>query len=123
MELKSKGVQVMVVEPGGFRTDFSKNIVWASGNSNISSMFKEEFNGFLSTFRYLSTRPKSQSPNSVAKTIVKLSEQDTMPLRVQVGKDSISTYLAKKILPQKLFINIRINAMNKLRRQAERVIK
>jgi hypothetical protein len=52
--------------------------------------------------------------------VAELASLNKMPLRTQVGTDSKSAYLAKKLLPQGLFARIQATAMNRLMTKAER---
>jgi NAD(P)-dependent dehydrogenase (short-subunit alcohol dehydrogenase family) len=119
-ELQPKGVQVALVEPGGFRTNFATNTIWAAPSENSNFLFKEEAKRFTAMRTYLGTRPNPPSLLKVVTTVAELASLNKMPLRTQVGTDSKSAYLAKKLLPQGLFARIQATAMNRLMTKAER---
>ncbi len=119
-ELQPKGVQVALVEPGGFRTNFATNTVWAAPSENSNFLFKEEAERFTAMRTYLGTRPNPPSLLKVVNAIVDLAILNKMPLRTQVGSDSRSAYLAKKLLPQWLFTRIQSTAMNRVMAKAKR---
>ena len=99
-ELSPFGVQVAIVEPGGHRTSFGKNVKWAeNANSNESPYVSytrnyKEFSSKLAS-------GKGVPPSRIADTIAALLKRKNMPLRTRCGNDAFGLYLLKKLLPQK----------------------
>lgn len=84
-ELKPHGVQVCVVEPGGFRTDFSKNM--AVPAAPAGSPYKAQMEAYA-RYRDKKLAAAGTPPEAVVKRIVSLIEARRMPLRALVGADA-----------------------------------
>lgn len=96
-ELAPLGVQVALVEPGGHRTNFSKNIVWGSSSAD------SPYEGSLRRYQKLSSdlaSGKGVSPDTVADTIVRLLKKKRMPLRVRCGIDARGMSLLNTFVPE-----------------------
>ncbi len=84
-ELKPHGVQVAIVEPGGFRTKFSDNLQVAAvppGSPYASQLAAYE------RWRDKRSSGTGVPPEIVVKKIVRLVESRRMPLRTLVGTDA-----------------------------------
>jgi len=122
-ELKDKGVQVALVEPGGFRTNFSSNTCWAENHKDTSSLFYQESKNFKGLRQYLTSRPNPPSILIVVNKIVELATRKSIPLRTQVGKDSVAGYLMKKILPEKVYLCLYGKVLRKMMKKGEHLVK
>jgi NAD(P)-dependent dehydrogenase (short-subunit alcohol dehydrogenase family) len=100
-ELASHGVQVVLVEPGGFRTGFAQGMDWASGTMPESRLYQQQFTGYRNFLDRLSTQGKGNNPDHVARIVLKLANQSSIPLRVRIGRDTQVIYYLKRLLPQK----------------------
>lgn len=118
-DLQSKKVQVGLVEPGAFRTNFLQNTVWTSSPEK-KSLFAKEAATFSKLMQHLGTRPNYAKPETVAERIVELAEMAKMPLRTQIGMGSRFVFLAKRFLPQNLFYFVQSKAMNRMMQKAEK---
>ncbi len=101
-ELAPHGMQVALVEPGGFRTSFAQNMEWPLETNTDAPLYKQQLNGFRSFFTKLSQRGKGNNPACVVDVVVKLASQQTMPIRTRVGTDAHALYYLRRILPQRV---------------------
>jgi len=99
-ELAPHGVQVALVEPGGFRTNFSQNMVWSSESNAGNALYDKQLQGFQNFFKKLSARGKGKNPDQVVDAIVSLANRSVMPLRTRVGQDAHALYYLRRLLPQ-----------------------
>ncbi|NDD90513.1 SDR family oxidoreductase [bacterium] len=94
-ELRESGVQVALVEPGSFRTEFSESTVFGEPGSPENQRKIEAFKKRMDTRRSL----LSGDPTRVARLLVRLCEKKRIPLRTAIGRDAALMLLIKKILP------------------------
>lgn len=101
-ELSPHGVQVALVEPGGFRTRFASNMDWASTPSTESTtpLYDKHIKGYQKFLKKVSTQGKGSDPGKVSKVVLKLANQKNIPLRTRVGNDSQLLYYLRRLLPQ-----------------------
>jgi len=97
-ELKPHGVQVAVVEPGGFRTDFSKKMALAAGASSAQSPYRVQ-TGNLRRWQERRAAGRGVPPERVVRSIVRLAGTHSMPLRTVVGADATAANLLHRLLP------------------------
>lgn len=100
-EMRPHGVQVSVVSPGAFRTQFSANVVWGQGDSGANPAYARQTENYRRLKQKLSSG-NGNPPKTVVKVMTRLIEAKTMPLRVRVGKDAHMTHLVRDFLPQRL---------------------
>lgn len=112
-ELAPHKVQVAIVEPGGFRTNFSDNHLWGEQSLNKNSPYFKQTQAY-SKFRERQATGEGNSPDSVVKAVVALAQAKKMPLRVRCGKDAKSLYITKRLLPEWLFSRVMAKAYQKL---------
>lgn len=98
-ELQPHGVQVAIVEPGGFRTNFADNQQWGSVSAN--SPYHAQVEAFT-RFRARRAAQPGRSPEPVIDAVLRLATMKTMPLRVRCGKDAMGTWALKRLLPERL---------------------
>ena len=96
-ELSIHGVQVSLVEPGGFRTQFGAAIEWADLGPN--SVYRNATRNYRAMFEKRMSRPGA-SPNVVVEAVIKLASQRKMPLRVRCGKDAKAMAWFKRLVPE-----------------------
>lgn len=97
-ELHPHGVQVALVEPGGFRTRFNENLQWGEGSWDEGSCYLAQSRGLAALQRRHSQGPGT-SPESVIRKIVELAEMRRMPLRVPCGRDMKALNWLKRLIP------------------------
>lgn len=102
-ELSVHGIQICLVEPGGFRTGFARNIQWADNgvDKNASSVYQDQIRGFRALLNKKLERPGS-NPKKVADTVFELCNKDAVPLRMRVGADTQMLYYMRRSMPQKV---------------------
>jgi NAD(P)-dependent dehydrogenase (short-subunit alcohol dehydrogenase family) len=102
-ELSVHGVQVCLVEPGGFRTKFAQNIEWANNDVDAKTVavYEKQLRGYRAFLSRKLERPGSD-PKKVAESVFDLCTQNSMPLRVRVGSDTQALYYLRRALPQKV---------------------
>lgn len=102
-ELAPHGVQVCLIEPGGYRTKFSPNLEVAKNSSDSKSVYHRQNENYRRLREKMISAPKAADPAEVAYGILKLASEGKMPLRVQFGKDSKGTRLMKSLVPGSFF--------------------
>ncbi len=114
-ELDVHGIQVCLVEPGGFRTQFAKNIEWAKErvDQRSSDVYEKQMRGYRAFLTKKLERPGS-NPKKVADAVFDLAGKNSMPLRVRVGSDTQALYYMRRSLPQKMTDLILLNVSKKL---------
>ncbi len=114
-ELGSHGIQVCLVEPGGFRTRFVDNIKWPidAGTTSNSVVYEPQMLGYR---RFLTRKMKQpgNDPKRVADAVFALSNKGVVPLRVRVGQDTQALYYIRRSLPQKVADHVLRNMSKKL---------
>lgn len=104
-ELKPLGVQVGLIEPGGFKTDFvSRSLVTAAGTLDPASPYASINQPFMKLIAARATR--GDDPIKVARKIVQLSETSRVPLRTLVGKDAHLFAFLRRVLPHSLRVSL-----------------
>ncbi len=96
-ELRPHGVQVCVVEPGGFRTDFNRNL--AVVPARPGSPYRGQLMAY-ERFRAKKMATGGSAPEKVARRVVKLAESRRMPLRALVGADAKAMDAVGRWLPR-----------------------
>lgn len=98
-EFKAHGVQLALVEPGGFRTRFGRNIVWGEEPPLADSPAARQLVAFRRLRATLMARPGAD-PAAVVDVVVRLAEMTRMPLRTRVGYDAKLLHGLARILPE-----------------------
>lgn len=103
-ELAPFGIQVVVVEPGSYATNFSKNRVEQPELRRKNSPYKKLIAKFFS--RYVQTHAadvkgvsKVADPQEVAEAVYKIAQTKNPNLRYRVGLDAHKYYYIRKFLP------------------------
>jgi NAD(P)-dependent dehydrogenase (short-subunit alcohol dehydrogenase family) len=108
-ELKPFGVQVGLIEPGGFRTEFtSRSKVFA----DASELYRGRTQALLRVLENSTAR--LGNPMRVARLIVKLCETSRVPVRSLVGVDAHFLALLKFILPSSVFMQLQYFVFRKV---------
>ena len=105
-ELKSHGVDVVTVQPGGHRTNFTSSIIWGAHSLSESSPYKTQTDGFIRMMKKLSSRKKAPKSESVAQVAFKLANASNLPRNVVVGTDAKFVAFLQSFLPQVLYRKI-----------------
>jgi NAD(P)-dependent dehydrogenase (short-subunit alcohol dehydrogenase family) len=104
-ELADQGVQVALVEPGGFRTRFADNMEWGARRVPVGSEDARALERYRAMRRRILERP-GRDPAAVAEAIIRLAEMRTMPLRTRIGSDARFLYGMKRWLPEGLAVGL-----------------
>lgn len=104
-ELADQGVQVALVEPGGFRTRFAANMDWGALPSTPESDEAKQLARYRAMQARLLARP-GNNPATVVDAIVRLAEASTMPMRTRIGADARALALAQRLLPERWAIRL-----------------
>ena len=110
MELSPFGVQVCLIRPGGFKTDFGKNILWNVKDHN------SQYVGFVKNYQKLNdyfSEKKTQKPEEVAKGVLKLSLKRNLPMSKVFGQDGRMSYLFKTFTPDFIYFFLFQRILNK----------
>jgi NAD(P)-dependent dehydrogenase (short-subunit alcohol dehydrogenase family) len=103
-ELRPHGIQVALVEPGGFRTRFGSNLVW--GERVLAAGSRDGLRlAAYQRMRAAMMSGRGNDPERVVRTVASLAEIERMPLRTRVGADAVAARWAKRLLPERLFLS------------------
>jgi len=109
-EMESFGIRVALVEPGSFRTDFSKNRKMPESLNSSNSPYKLTTNNFFIKFNAMeASANKSKllqslfNPQKVADKIVRIAEQSSPKLHNKIGIDAYAYSWAKRWFPDSLW--------------------
>ena len=101
-ELQPHGVQISIIEPGGFRTRFGNNVKWGALSNKSESVFFKQTQNYKDFKDGLSIR-KPKDPKKVAQIILNLAERRKISLRYRIGSDSQISYFLKRLLPEDVY--------------------
>ena len=102
-ELAPHGVQVCIIEPGGYRTNFGTNLKWSM--KNPQSVYRTQFENYKDLREKISRR-KPQQPSEVSEGILSLSKKSKLPMRKVFGKDGRLSHFLKRCLPSTIYFRI-----------------
>jgi NAD(P)-dependent dehydrogenase (short-subunit alcohol dehydrogenase family) len=117
-ELAAHGVQVALVEPGGYRTAFARNMVWGERPLPAGGRDARQLAAYSRMQEKLLARP-GKDPGVVVRAVVRLAEMEVMPMRTRVGADARSASVIRRWLPQRLALGL-VGALFRRRLAAER---
>lgn len=110
-ELAPHGVQLCLIEPGGYNTNFRNNLLWSK--PNLSSVYELQINNYKLAQEKFSKR-KRQQPNEVSEGILKLSRKSRLPMRKVFGQDARLSHYLKNCLPARIYFGIMDRVNNKI---------
>lgn len=99
-ELRPFGIQVCLIEPGGYRTNFGKNLRWSLNNPN--SIYQLQMKNYQE-LHTLVTKKKPQEPVEVSEGLLKLSKRKKLPMRKVFGQDGKLSYLLRTFVPSCIY--------------------
>ena len=97
-ELKPHGIQTCIIEPGGFRTRFSDNMVWGKNSFQNGSPFQLESKNYQRLKEKMSSKTGTP-PGKVVRAVLHLAQAKRLPLRYSVGRDALLMRLVHRLLP------------------------
>jgi len=103
-ELAPFGVQVSLVEPGGFRTEFAKRSLSLGQSTGAQSLACGDYSHWVKNFdQFLDSKKEiGGNPDRVAALIVRLCEQKRIPLHNVIGADAQALKILSAFLPKPL---------------------
>jgi NAD(P)-dependent dehydrogenase (short-subunit alcohol dehydrogenase family) len=96
-DLEPFGVQIGMINPGGFRTEFISKRAFAEKADDPGSVYYKRNRAFLDTFKQSSVR--LDDPILVARLISKLCDVKKVPFQNVIGKDAKTAVFFKAALP------------------------
>lgn len=101
-ELAPHGVQLCLIEPGGYRTNFGNSLNWSTQDD---SSFKTQFQNYKNLHQKISSR-KPQDPSEVSYGILKLSLKRKLPMRKVYGKDATFSHYFRNFTPSCIYFSV-----------------
>ena len=102
-ELQKFGVQVCLIEPGGYRTDFGSNLNWSE--KKLDSVYSHQMKNYRELHTFFSSK-KVQEPIEVSQGILKLSLKRKLPMRKVFGQDAKLSYTLKMFVPEWIYFSV-----------------
>jgi NAD(P)-dependent dehydrogenase (short-subunit alcohol dehydrogenase family) len=100
-DLQPFGVQVGMINPGGFRTEFISKRVFAAKADSPDSIYYKRNRAFLDAFKQTSVR--LDDPILVARLINRLCDVKKVPFQNVIGKDAKAAVFFKAALPNSAY--------------------
>lgn len=99
-ELAPFGVQVCLIEPGGYNTNFGPGLSWSASSA---SPYASQVACYQDLRVKVSQKKTYGDPSEVAVGLVKLSARSKLPMRKVFGKDGKISSFARSFLPTPLY--------------------
>lgn len=110
-ELAPHGVQVCLIEPGGYRTNFGSNLLWSIKGQD--SVYKLQFNNYKELHAKISKK-KPQQPSEVSEGILALSKRSKLPMRKVFGQDGRLSHFLRRFLPSGFYFGLMDTVFKKM---------
>ena len=114
-ELKPLNIDLHLVEPGGFESNFGTNVTFSK--SDTIKEYDVITAKVENTLKSAQKKGATANPISITKTIYKLASGKSNAFRTVVGRDAKMVLLLRKILPTKTFLNILKSLYNPTKRK------
>lgn len=110
-ELKHFGINVCMVEPGSFKTNFSDNRKDAESMYRANSPYKKLITTFDSRYKKTHAKTsgitsKQKGPEQVINALVEIVESKSPKLRYRIGNDAHKNYWIRKLMPDFVWIKL-----------------
>ncbi len=114
-ELHPQGIQVGLIEPGGFHTSFTSSVRQAAHLGSEDAVYGDEKRAMDAVMkrRHQFTLP---DPSRVVDLLVKLCHQRRIPFRTVIGRDAALLCFLRKMLPTNVLVRVLGWAMRRLTR-------
>jgi short-subunit dehydrogenase len=114
MEVKPFNIEVVIIEPGGIKTDWgiiaSENLIKTSGHG----AYKESANKVAESFKKMySSKNSLSNPSIVSSTIVKAVEKKKPKTRYLIGSNAKLLFVLKRVLSDRAYDKLVLNFMSK----------
>ncbi|MFA5927859.1 MAG: SDR family oxidoreductase [Candidatus Margulisiibacteriota bacterium] len=93
-ELAKEQIKVSLIQPGPFKTEFSKSAVWNADTENKDSA------------KMRLHPPFKEDPEKVAELLLKIVQNKSPKLRYPVGYVAKAVFMLRKIFPQESFVRV-----------------
>jgi short-subunit dehydrogenase len=103
LELRAFGVQVTLIQPGGFRTKFNDNIQWGMAEKKPQSVYHRQIENYEQLRAKIAQRTNPPNPQIVIDGVTEIILKRKKSLNYSFGTDATFTRLLKKILPRSLY--------------------
>lgn len=100
-EVDEFGVQVCLIEPGGYRTGFRDRSQWTPDHPN--KIYALPKRGYQKMMESVTSRTSFQDPRDVALGVLRLAQRKRMPLRQVFGRDAWLSLVLRRGLPQFIY--------------------
>lgn len=110
-ELSPHGVQICLIEPGGYRTGFSTNLSWSMKDPH--SPYATQVKNYQS-LHAMASEKKTQEALEVAMGVLKLSKRKRLPMRKVFGVDGKFSYFLKTFIPEAIYFPLMDFAFKKM---------
>ena len=98
IEVRSLGIKVVLVEPGGYKTDiWTRNVIVSRGSQDASSQNKERSRRYAEGVK--ESHHELPDPIEVARLITRIAQNPNPRLRYRAGRDAKIGYLMRAFLP------------------------
>jgi len=101
MEVENKGVEVVIVEPGAFKTGFNQTAREALIKYVPDSIYAEDYEKIMQN-----SVLQGENPQKAAETVVKAATDQSPKTRYRVGRGSSLFPKMKAVVPDKLYDRI-----------------
>lgn len=102
-ELAPHDVKMILIQPGGYKTNFNNGTQWHSSNTESTSVYKSQIENYKALRDKQSRSPHYQDPEEVTDGVVFIIQEQSNQLRHTFGRDARLSRLARALLPQKWF--------------------
>lgn len=98
IEVRSLGLKVVVVEPGGYKTDiWTRNVLVSRGSTDGTSPNKERSRRYVDGVK--DSHRELPDPIDVARLITRIAQDPNPKLRYRSGRDAKMGYILRALLP------------------------
>lgn len=98
LEVRSLGIKVILIEPGGYKTDiWTRNVLVSRGSRDGTSPNKERSRKYVDGVKQ--SHHELPEPIEVARLIARIAQNPSPRLRYRAGRDAKFGYLMRALLP------------------------
>ncbi len=102
-ELSPHGIQVCSILPGGHKTKFMKNVLWAPEDSSENPIYKKQYKSYKEFTQKLQSSGKAPGPKKIGSEVLKILKSNSNPRSVHLGLDAKMLNITKKLLPERIY--------------------